>query len=204
LISYIKGTLEFIGDDFIIIESGSIGYEIKISMSTIQNLPCISENIKMYTYLYVREDAMLLYGFMTRDDLEVFKKLITVNGIGPKGALGVLSTITPDELRFAIIADDVKTISRAPGIGKKTAQKLILELKDKLKLKDYSDSVGAEIEDNSQLALTSNAKNDAIAALVSLGYTSTEAIKAVRMLEIAETTTAEDIIKGALGKLASF
>ncbi|MCT4688382.1 Holliday junction branch migration protein RuvA [Vallitalea sp.] len=204
MISYIKGTLEFIGDDFIIIESGSIGYEIKISMSTIQNLPCISENIKMYTYLYVREDAMLLYGFMTRDDLEVFKKLITVNGIGPKGALGVLSTITPDELRFAIIADDVKTISRAPGIGKKTAQKLILELKDKLKLKDYSDSVGAEIEDNSQLALTSNAKNDAIAALVSLGYTSTEAIKAVRMLEIAETTTAEDIIKGALGKLASF
>ncbi|WP_304941718.1 Holliday junction branch migration protein RuvA [Vallitalea guaymasensis] len=204
MISYIKGTLEFVGDDFIIVESQNIGYEIKSSMSAIQDLPCIGENIKMHTYLYVREDAMLLYGFITRDDLEVFKKLITVNGIGPKGALGVLSTITPDELRFAVIADDVKTISKAPGIGKKTAQKLILELKDKLKLKDYSDSVGAEIEGNSQLALTSNAKNDAIAALVSLGYTSTEAVKAVRTLEITETTTAEDIIKGALGKLASF
>ena len=204
MISYIKGTLEYVGDDFIIVESQNIGYEIKISMSAIQDLPCIGENIKMHTYLYVREDAMLLYGFITRDDLEVFKKLITVNGIGPKGALGVLSTITPDELRFAVIADDVKTISKAPGIGKKTAQKLILELKDKLKLKDYSDSVGAEIEGNSQLALTSNAKNDAIAALVSLGYTSTEAVKAVRTLEITETTTAEDIIKGALGKLASF
>ncbi|GMQ60017.1 Holliday junction branch migration protein RuvA [Vallitalea sediminicola] len=203
MISYIKGTLEFIGEDFIIIEAGNIGYEIKISMSAMQDLPCIGEEFKMHTYLYVREDAMLLYGFITRDDLEVFKKLITVNGIGPKGALGVLSTITPDELRFAVIADDVKTISKAPGIGKKTAQKLILELKDKLKLKDHIDSISSEI-DGGQIALTSNAKNDAIAALVSLGYSSTEAVKAVRTLKITESTTAEDIIKGALGKLASF
>lgn len=168
-----------------------------------QNLPSIGENVKMHTYLYVREDAMLLYGFLTRDDLEVFKKLITVNGIGPKGALGVLSTITPDELRFAVIADDVKTISKAPGIGKKTAQKLILELKDKLKLKDYMDNVSAEVDD-SQVPLSSTVKNDAIAALVALGYTSTEAVKAVRTINITETTTVEDIIKGALGKLASF
>ncbi|GKX30052.1 Holliday junction ATP-dependent DNA helicase RuvA [Vallitalea longa] len=203
MISYIKGTLEYIGDDFIIIEAQNIGYEIKISISAMQNLPSIGESVKMHTYLYVREDAMLLYGFLTRDDLEVFKKLITVNGIGPKGALGVLSTITPDELRFAVIADDVKTISKAPGIGKKTAQKLILELKDKLKLKDYMDNVSSEV-DNSQVTLSSTVKNDAIAALVALGYTSTEAVKAVRTVNITETTTVEEIIKGALGKLANF
>ena len=202
MISYIKGTLEYIGEDFIIIESQNIGYEIKISMSAIQNLPSIGESIKIHTYLYVREDAMLLYGFLTRDDLEIFKKLITVNGIGPKGALGVLSTITPDELRFAIIADDVKTISKAPGIGKKTAQKLILELKDKLKLKDYMDSVTTEV-DNS-VTLSSNIKNDAISALVTLGYTSTEAVKVIRTINITETTTIEEIIKSALGKLANF
>lgn len=202
MISYIKGTLDYIGEDFIIIESQNIGYEIKISMSAIQNLPSIGESIKIHTYLYVREDAMLLYGFLTRDDLEIFKKLITVNGIGPKGALGVLSTITPDELRFAIIADDVKTISKAPGIGKKTAQKLILELKDKLKLKDYMDSVTTEVDDS--VTLPSNIKNDAISALVTLGYTSTEAVKVIRTINITETTTIEEIIKSALGKLANF
>lgn len=204
MISYIKGSLEFVCDDFIIIETNNIGYEIRIPMSAMQSLPSIGEMVKIHTYLYVREDAMMLYGFVTRDDLEVFKKLITVNGIGPKGALGVLSTITPDELRFAIIADDVKTISKAPGIGKKTAQKLILELKDKLKLKDYVDSISADIGDNGQVAVASDVKNDAIAALVTLGYSSTEAIKAIRTLEITKMTTVEDIIKGALKKLASF
>lgn len=204
VISYIKGTLEYIGDDSIIVDVGGIGYEIRIPMSAMQSLPSIGEVVKMHTYLYVRDDAMLLYGFITRDDLEVFKKLITVSGIGPKGALGVLSTITPDELRFAIIADDVKTISKAPGIGKKTAQKLIIELKDKLKLKDYVDSISSEVNEQGQMALTSDVKNDAIAALVALGYSSTEAVKAVRLLAISESTTVEEVIKGALGKLASF
>jgi Holliday junction DNA helicase RuvA len=203
MISYIKGILEYACDEFIIIESNNIGYEIKIPMSAIEKLPSIGEMIKIHTYLYVREDAMMLYGFITRDDLEVFKKLITVNGIGPKGALGVLSTITPDELRFAIIADDVKTISKAPGIGKKTAQKLILELKDKLKLIDYEDSIASEIESETHNLVGSNVKNDAIAALVALGYSSTDAIKAIRTIDITDITTVEDIIKGALKKLAS-
>lgn len=203
MISYIKGILEYACDEFIIIESNNIGYEIKIPMSAIENLPSIGEMIKIHTYLYVREDAMMLYGFTTRDDLEVFKKLITVNGIGPKGALGVLSTITPDELRFAIIADDVKTISKAPGIGKKTAQKLILELKDKLKLKDYEEGISSEINSETHNLVGSNIKNDAIAALVALGYSSTDAIKAIRTIDVTEITTVEDIIKGALKKLAS-
>jgi Holliday junction DNA helicase RuvA len=114
-----------------------------------------------------------------------------------------LSTITPDELRFAIIADDVKTIAKAPGIGKKTAQKLILELKDKLKLKDYEDSIASEIDSETHNLVGSNVKNDAIAALVALGYSSTDAIKAIRTIDITDITTVEDIIKGALKKLAS-
>ncbi|MCT4544059.1 MAG: Holliday junction branch migration protein RuvA [Vallitalea sp.] len=203
MISYIKGTLEFIDNDYIIVDVSGIGYEIRISTSTIESLPNIGDVVKMYTYLYVREDAMLLYGFITRDDLDVFKKLITVNGIGPKGALGVLSTITPDELRFAIIADDVKTISKAPGIGKKTAQKLILELKDKLTIKDYEDSISSELMDRTQVSQLSDSKNDAISALVALGYSSTEAVKAVRLVDIKDTTTVEDIIKGALSKIGS-
>lgn len=201
MVSYIKGTLEFVGEDIIIIEANQIGYEIRIPLSMISNLPSVGDTIKIHTYLYVREDAMMLYGFITKDDLDVFKKLITVNGIGPKGALGILSTITPDELRFAIIADDVKTISKAPGIGKKTAQKLILDLKDKLKLKDYTDALSAEVSDT-YVNTNSDLRNDAIQALVSLGYTSTEAVKAIRTIEIMETTTVEDIIKAALKKLA--
>ena len=202
MISYIKGILEYVGEDFIIIESNNIGYEIRIPLSVISHLPMIGNDIKIHTYLYVREDAMLLYGFITRDDLEVFKKLITVNGIGPKGALGILSTITPDELRFAIIADDVGTISKAPGIGKKTAQKLILDLKDKLKLKDYTDSVASEI-DQVRTDSVSDIRNDAIGALVSLGYSSTEAVKVIRSVDMTQITTVEELIKAGLKKLST-
>ena len=129
--AYIKGELAEINTDHIVIEAGGIGYQVFISLQTFDYLPSVGENLKIYTYLYLREDAMILYGFLTKDDLELFKLLISVSGIGPKGGLAILSTLEADDLRFAILSGDAKAISKAPGVGGKTAQRVILELKDK-------------------------------------------------------------------------
>lgn len=207
MIAYIKGELADINDNGIVVESNMTGYAISVPSSVISQLPPIGEQVKIHTYLHVREDAMLLYGFLSKDDLAVFKLLITVNGIGPKAALGVLSTISPDELRFAILSDDVKTISKAPGIGAKTASKLILELKDKLRIEDafeirlkHAEEAMQEGKKEARTAV----QNDAVAALVALGYSNTEALKAVRQVEIDEHTDVEDVLKAALKHISLF
>ncbi len=203
MISFIKGELDSIYEDGIVIENGGIGYDIKVPLSVMNELPSTGEEVKIYTYLYVREDILCLYGFLSRDDLQVFKLLITVNGIGPKGALGILSTISPDDLRFAVLADDAKAIAKAPGIGAKTASKLILELKDKLKLEDaFEQKLSKVTTDSSTSASDVNAKNEAIQALVALGYSNTEALKAVRGIEITPDMETEDILKLSLKKIS--
>ena len=136
MISFIRGTVADLTENSAIIESNCIGFEINMTGNALAQLH-IGQEVKLHTYFQVREDAMVLYGFFNKDDLQVFKLLLGVNGVGPKAALGVLAGITADELRFAVLSDDVKTLSKAPGIGKKTAQKLILELKDKLSLEGY-------------------------------------------------------------------
>ena len=155
----------------------------------------------MYTYLNVREDAMILYGFLTKDDLIVFKLLLGVSGIGPKGALAILSVMTTDDLRFAVLGDDAKAISKAPGIGAKTAQRLILELKDKLSLEDAFEQ---KLSHNAQPSPSkaTGAKNEAVQALVALGYSSSEALKALNGIEITDETDVEDILKAALKNMA--
>ena len=134
--SYIKGTLEEISEDQIVVENHGIGYNIRISARMLDVLPTRGEEIKIYTYLYVKEDAFSLFGFPSRDELEMFKLLINVSGIGPKGGLAVLSVLSANDLRYAIVAEDVKTISKAPGVGSKTAKRLIIELKDKIDLEE--------------------------------------------------------------------
>ena len=134
--AYIKGVLADVEEESVVVEAGGIGYRIYTTGQTFDYLPVVGEEVKLYTYLNVREDAMILYGFLTKDDLRVFKLLIGVNGIGPKGALAVLSVMTTDDLRFAVLGDDAKVIAKAPGIGAKTAQRVILELKDKLSLEE--------------------------------------------------------------------
>lgn len=136
MISYIRGELAEIWDDSIIVESGGIGFQIRVPVSVLEEMPEEGSEVKIYTYFNVREDAMQLFGFLDREDLRIFEMLLGVSGIGPKGAIGILSAISGEDLQFAVLADDAKTISRAPGIGLKTAQKLILELKDKMKLED--------------------------------------------------------------------
>ncbi|TCK98215.1 Holliday junction DNA helicase subunit RuvA [Natranaerovirga hydrolytica] len=200
MFAFIKGKLYDIDEDTMIIENNNIGYDIKVPLSVIHQLPMIGEEVIIHTYLYVREDIMALYGFLTKDDLNIFKKLITVSGIGPRGALGILSTISPDELRFAVIGEDVKTISKAPGIGKKTAQKLILELKDKLNLEDTLKNPNTAQSET--IFEAKDIKSEAVQALVALGYTHTEALKAIRTIVITDDTTVEDIIKEGLKKLS--
>lgn len=201
MISYVKGELTEIFEDVIVLENNGIGYNIRVPASVFSQLPSIGQNVKVYTYLYVKEDAMNLFGFLTRDDLKVFKLLLNVSGIGPKGALAILSTITPDNLRFAVLSEDVKTISSAPGIGAKTAKRLIIELKDKLKLEEVFESAVSKTQqggsDNGIFA-----KNEAIEALTALGYSSADAMKAVSQVEDAQEKDSEKILKEALKKLA--
>jgi holliday junction DNA helicase RuvA len=204
MITYLKGELAAVLEAGIVVENGGIGYEISVPISVMNELPSIGDQVKIYTFMYVREDALKLYGFLTWDDMNIFKLLITVNGIGPKGALGILSTITPDDLRFAVLAEDVKAIAKAPGIGAKTAGKLILELKDKLKLEDaFEQKVGPienGLKDTGNVA--SNIRNEAIQALVALGYSNTEALKAVRQVEITAGMKVEDVLKLGLKKVS--
>ncbi|MBE5957987.1 MAG: Holliday junction branch migration protein RuvA [Lachnospiraceae bacterium] len=197
MISYIKGELVNIKNDSIVVDNNGIGYNIFIPTSILASLPHCGSEVKIHTYFLVREDTQSLYGFLKPDDLEIFKLLISVSGIGPKGALAILSTLTPDELRFAILSDDSKAISKAPGVGSKTAQRCIIELKDKINIADTSD---ASIVIESGSADDSSVKNEAISALVALGYTQSEAYKVVSSV-VTEDSTVEDVLKQALKKL---
>ncbi len=198
MIAYVKGELSDVTEETIVVENNGIGYEISVPFSVMDQLPASGCEVKIYTYMYVREDAMKLYGFLTKDDLKVFKLLITVNGIGPKGALGILSAITPDDLRFAVLSDDVKSISKAPGIGTKTAKKLILELKDKLKLEEAFEERLAHTEEIQTVNAAENIRSEAVLALTALGYTNTDALKAVRQVELTEDMTVEELLKKSL------
>lgn len=199
--SYIKGELVEILNDVIVVEAGQIGYNIHIPASMIDNFTGIGQEVKIYTYLQVKEDDMQLYGFLSRDDLNIFKLLLGVNGIGPKGALAILSVMTPDDLRFAVLGEDSKAIAKAPGIGSKTAQRVILELKDKLSLEDaFEAKINHVAEANANTA--SSIKNEAVQALVALGYSSSEALKAVSAVELNEHITVEEVLKEALKQMA--
>lgn len=201
--SYIKGILTDQEEDLVVVEAGGIGYNIHTTAQTFDYLPSIGEEVKMYTYLNVREDAMVLFGFLTKDDLRVFKLLIGVNGIGPKGALAILSVMTTDDLRFAVLGEDVKALSRAPGIGAKTAQRLILELKDKLSLSEAFEQLSENVAVQSpDINRANGAKSEAVQALVALGYASSEALKAVNAVECTEETDVEEILKAALKNMA--
>ena len=200
MISYIKGELVEVTENSIVLDHQGMGFSIMMPGSILDKLPQIGSELKVHTYLYVKEDILDLYGFLTRDDLKIFKLLITVNGIGPKGALAILSALSPDDLRFAVLAGDAKTISKAPGIGSKTAQKLIIELKDKLKIEDVLDGAGEGYVSQDNMADTASA--EAVMALTSLGYSAADATRAVRMVENVQSMDSEAILKAALKKLA--
>lgn len=200
MIAFVKGLLDTVAEDHIIVENQGMGYEILVPGSVVQAMPQVGNMVKIYTYMYVREDVLQLYGFLTKDQLKMFKLLITVNGIGPKGALGILTVMDVDTLRLAILSDDAKSIAKSPGIGAKTAGKLILELKDKCHLEDILEAGGHEVTPVLD-AIDKEARNDAIQALVALGYSASEATAAVRKTEVTEDMSVEDILKHSLKNL---
>lgn len=203
MIAYIRGRLEYVDleEGMAVLETGGIGYQILLSGRDLELLPSAGEEVRLYTYLQVRDDAFVLYGFFTREDRKLFGQLLGVSGIGPKGALGILSGLSADDLRFAVLADDAKTIAKAPGIGLKTAKKLILELRDKLSLEEAFEArlAGEKAREGAEpsAGLTA-ARNEAVEALTALGYSSSEALKAVRQVEAADGMDVEEILKAAL------
>ena len=202
MISYIKGILTETEPDNVVIETGGIGYNIKITDRVLSSLPPVGREAKLYTHFHVREDAMQLYRFLSREDLNMFRMLLNVNGVGPKVALSLINEMSANDLAFAILADDVTAISKAPGLGKKTAQKIVLELKDKMDLNE-----AFEARSNAAASAVTAVDSDmteAIEALVALGYSSTEAVRAVKGIEGAEGMASETLLKEALKKLAGF
>ena len=205
MIAFIQGELCDAGQDTIVVACHGIGYEIQIPVSVAQVLPDPGNVVKIYTYTYVREDALGLFGFLTKDDLKIFKLLITVNGVGPKVALAILSAMTADELRFAILAEDAKAIAKAPGIGPKTAKRMIIELKDKLNLESMIEGHGdAEMSLSDPGDAAANVRDEVIMALTALGYGNTEAVRAVRAVSGADEMDSETLLKQALKKIMIF
>lgn len=201
MISYIRGELCDIEEQKAIVDVNGVGYGIYMPQQALSLLPPMGQQVKIHTYLNIREDAMQLFGFLTKEDLNVFRLLIGVNGIGPKAGLNILSCLSPDELRFAVLSGDAKAISATPGIGKKTAEKLILELKDKLNIEDMLEHTAHGGDSEDLASGTDTASNtmqaEAVQALTALGYGSAESLRAVKKSS-PECSSVEDILKEAL------
>ena len=203
MIAFLKGKIEELEETKAIVDVNGVGYGVFITGRDASVLSGNRETIKLHTYLQVREDAMQLYGFLKKDDLHVFQLLLGVNGIGPKAALGILSVLSANDIRFAVLAGDAKAISRAPGIGAKSAQKIILELKDKFDLQETFDSSLAETENDAVVtAGDRQIQDEAVQALVALGYPAGESLKAVRSVQPTENMTTEDLLKAALRNMS--
>lgn len=201
MIRFIQGTLVGTKEGEIVVENNGLGFAVSVPLSVMELLPSVGEDVKVYTYFHVREDAMQLFGFLTPEDLQVFEMLITVNGIGPKAALGILGSMSAYDIRYAVITEDDKAIAKAPGIGPKTARKLILELKDKIEVEDVIGKLGETAPDNvSNVAQEEHDEvvKDAIEALVVLGYAKSEAAKAVRSVTLTEGMSVEEVLKQSL------
>lgn len=201
MIGYIKGTVAELSADRLILENGGIGYEIFVPASVLDAGIRQGQELKVYTYLHVREDALQLFGFQSRDELQTYRLLLGVSGIGPKAAIGILSAMSVDTLHFAVLSDDAAAIAKAPGIGKKTAQKLILELKDKFSLEEAFEKKLAANQQDAAEPVSEDAASEAVQALVALGYSGTEALQAVRKVEGAADMDTEAVLKAALKNL---
>lgn len=199
MIAYISGALVSAGENYIVIDNHGMGYRIFVSGKFLEHIPAYGTQIKIYTHMYIREDELTLYGFHSEEELSVFRILIGISGVGPKVAMAILTALTIQELQLAVISEDAKTISKANGVGAKGASRIILELKDKLKMEDMMDAAYEQsIVQNTQ---DLNAARDAILALVNLGYSNSEAALAVKKIGDTSQMDVESILKAALKKL---
>ena len=199
MIAYISGALVSAGENYIVIDNHGMGNRIFVSGKFLEHIPAYGTQIKIYTHMYIREDELTLYGFHSEEELSVFRILIGISGVGPKVAMAILTALTIQELQLAVISEDAKTISKANGVGAKGASRIILELKDKLKMEDMMDAAYEQsiVQDTQDL----NAARDAILALVNLGYSNSEAALAVKKIGDTSQMDIESILKAALKKL---
>ena len=200
MFAYLIGRVAGVTEDNLVLEVGQIGFNVKVPASLPSLLPPVGGEVKIYTYTCVREDAFQLYGFLSQDELDMFRLLITVSGIGPKGGLAILSVLSADDVRLAVLTQDAKAIARAPGVGPKTAQRLILELKDKISMEDTFVSGESEAYAAGTSGLT-DARREAAEALAALGYSAAEAAQAVRKVEHGDEMDVEELLKAALKHL---
>ena len=200
MINYICGKYIGLVGNQLIIENNGIGYDMLIPMSNIKNLPNINCDIKVYTYMIVKEDDISLYGFLNEDDRNVFLMLITVNGVGPKGALSIISTLGFTDTIKAIKSQDTKKISSIQGIGSKTASKIVIELSDKIKKLNLTDSIDTTKINNEKNEKINMIKNEVIEALIVLGYQKKSATDLVNKFECDEDMTSDELLKLILKK----
>jgi len=202
MIAYVKGTLAFVNDQSVVVDVGGVGYLVNVSPTTIARLPAKNSPLQLFTYLQTTESGQTLHGFLTQEEVRMFTLLISVSGIGPKVATATLGALSPQEIIMAVIAEDAVALSKAPGVGKKVAQRLMLELRDKIKTSDaWENAGGMAAQGVSGISGQKGEKQDAMDALLALGYGRTEAMQVV--LEVAEEDmTADTLIRLSLKKLA--
>ena len=194
--SYIKGILEMKFNNYIVVENGGIGYKIFMPQSTIEKIGDVGNTVKVYTHYHVREDEISLYGFLTNEELNMFELLISVGGIGAKSAISILSNIEPSAFALAVITDDINTLKKLPGIGPKTAQRIVLELRDKINTEQAEEK---QVKIKEKIKLSANAQ-DAIDALQVLGYNRRDIEETIAKINTIDMSV-EDIIKEGLKQL---
>lgn len=195
--AYIEGTVAFLEEDRVVIDAGGIGYEIMIRQRDLVAMDGVGSHARLYTYFQVSENGIGLYGFLQYEDKKFFEKLISVNGVGPKAGLAILGTLSVNDLKFAILGEDEKAITKAPGVGPKLAKRIILDLKDKVDLAEaYENRMNGGNSDH-----ITTVKNDVMMALTALGYSSSDALKALSLVEITEDMTEEELLKATLRKM---
>lgn len=192
MISYVKGTVAYIGNDCIVVDNNGIGYNIQVSLSTASAV-VMEKEVKIYTYMNVKENELSLFGFLTKEELNMFNLLIGVNGVGPKSAVAMLGTLSPSQLALAIATEDIKALSVGQGIGKKIAQRIALELKDKV----GADTITTGVEIVQKVDVTTGERAEALSALMALGFTKNEAENAIKAVFVNGMAT-EEIISKAL------
>ena len=192
MISYVKGTVAYIGNDCIVVDNNGIGYNIQVSSSTASAV-VMEKEVQIYTYMNVKENELSLFGFLTKEELNMFNLLISVNGVGPKSAVAMLGALSPSQLALAIATEDIKALSVGQGIGKKIAQRIALELRDKV----GADTITTGVELVQKVDVTTGERAEALSALMALGFTKNEAENAIKAVFVNGMAT-EEIISKAL------
>ncbi len=202
MLAYIRGTLSDIDENVIIVENNGIGYGVSSSMNTIRQLPTIGSEIKLNTKLIPKEDSLTLYGFYDKEELKMFELLLSVSGIGPKGALSILSSMTVSDIQFAVAGEDAKAFAAVPGVGKKTAERAIIDLKDKVDIIGAFESKITSDLSGAKAPVANTVKEEVLEALVSLGYSASNAARALDKMTITEATTTEQLLSDTLKQMS--